>query len=242
MGDFQFIDIVLFAMLALFLILRLRSVLGKRTGNERRHPDPFTPPPTPLPGRPNAGRDAPVGELGPPARGDGDNVISMPDRLEPAPAAGSGSGEPAGGLARLKERDRRFDEQQFLSGARGAFEMIIGAFAASDRKALRPLLSDEVYDNFAREIARRERDGEVLDNTIMRLVSAEIIEARVEGGNGLVTVKFVSEQTNILRRSSGEPLPGQPTGPSEVIDVWTFARDLRSSDPNWLLVATGTTH
>ena len=247
-------------MLALFLILRLRSVLGKRTGNERPHVDPFQAPPS-LPGRPDmAHPDAPRPEAtrpdygpnhGPsPSSNQGkaeDNVISLPERGEPAGAAARDAAqgpadELAEGIARIRSLDRRFDAAQFLSGARAAFEMIIGAFAAGDRKALRALLSDDVYDNFAREIGRRERDGEVLDNKILHLVSADVIEARLEGRNGLLTVKFVSEQINILRHASGEPLPGQPTAPSEVIDVWTFARDLRSSDPNWQLVATGTAH
>jgi predicted lipid-binding transport protein (Tim44 family) len=221
--DFQFIDIVFFAMVALFLVLRLRSVLGKRTGNERRHPDPFTGP-QPVPGRK-----------------DGDNVITLPDRA--GEKAEAPPADPvAGGIAAIRAADRGFSEQQFLSGARGAFEMILGAFAAGDAAALRPLLNDEVYANFAQEIERRRKAGEKLENQIVRMRGVDIVEARMDGRNALVTVKFASEQVNVLRDEKGEALPGQSTQPAEVIDIWTFARDTRSRDPNWLLVATGTAH
>lgn len=221
--DFQFLDIVFFAMVALFLVLRLRAVLGKRTGNERRHADPFAGP-QPVPGRK-----------------DGDNVVSLPDRGAERAEAPAG-GPPAAGLAQIRAADRGFDDQQFLGGARAAFEMILGAFAAGDAPALRPLLNDEVYENFAREIERRRKAGETLENRIVRMRGAEIVEARMDGRNALVTVKFVTEQVNVLRDQKGEPLPGQSTEPAEVIDLWTFARDTRSRDPNWLLVATDTAH
>lgn len=222
MSDFAFIDIVFFAMVALFLILRLRAVLGKRTGTERPRGDPYSAPPAPK----AAGRGEP------------DNVIALPDRS----AADQAPGTPAAGIAQIRAADPRFNEQQFLSGARAAFEMIIGAFAAGDRQALRPLLSDEVFENFSREIDNREKAQERLDNTIVRMRSADVVEARMDGRDAMVTIKFVSEQINILRDDKGEPLPGQSTAPAEVIDVWTFQRNTRSGDPNWTLVATGTAH
>jgi predicted lipid-binding transport protein (Tim44 family) len=104
------------------------------------------------------------------------------------------------------------------------------------------LLNDEVYDNFAREIERRGKAGEKLENQIVRMRAADIVEARMDGRNALVTVKLVTDQTNVLRDQRGEPLADQSTAPAEVIDLWTFARDTRSRDPNWLLVATGTAH
>lgn len=228
--DFQFIDIVFFAMVALFLVLRLRAVLGKRTGTERRHPDPYTGP-QPLP------------------RKDGDNVIALPDRADGRPEARSdaraeapGADPVAEGIAEIRAADRGFDEQQFAAGARAAFEMILAAYGAGDTKALRPLLNDEVYGNFAREIERRRQAGEKLDNQIVRMRAADIVEARMDGRNALATVKFTTDQINVLRDQQGAPLEGQSTAPHEVIDLWTFARDTRSSDPNWLLVATGTAH
>jgi len=220
MAEFQFIDIVIFAMLAVFLVLRLRSVLGKRTGNERRRSDTYTSPPV-------AGRK------------DGDNVISLPER-------GDREREPSdpltAGLAAIRAADRRFDPTEFIGGARVAFEMILKAFAKGDTATLRNLLSDEVFDNFAREIERREKAGETLETDIVRMRTAEIVEAKMEGSSAMVTVKFATEQVNMLRDAENRPLPDQSTEPQDVIDLWTFARNTRSDDPTWLLIATGTAH
>lgn len=227
MGDFQFIDIVFFAMVALFLVLRLRSVLGKRTGNERpsnerRQSDPLSPPT--LPGRK-----------------DSDNVIAMPDRGGARDGAAAPAGSPLdAGLAEIRAADRNFNDRQFVGGARQAFEMILGAFAQGDVKTLRGLLSDEVYANFANEIERREKAGEKLESSIQRMRSVEIVDAKLQGSEAMVTVKFVTDQVNVLRDAKGDPLPEQSTAPYEVVDLWTFARDTRTNDPNWLLVATDT--
>ncbi len=224
MGEFQFIDIVFFAMVALFLVLRLRSVLGKRTGNERRPTDPLSPSPT-LPGRK-----------------DSDNVISLPGRDTGRDTTGAvPAGSPvAAGLAEIRAEDRSFNERDFLVGARAAFEMILGAFAQGDVKTLRGLLSDEVYANFANEIERREKAGEKLETTIERMRAADIVDAKMNGSAATITVKFVTDQINMLRDAEGNPLPDQSTDAHEVIDLWTFARDTRSNDPTWLLVATDT--
>lgn len=228
MGDFQFIDIVFFAMVALFLVLRLRSVLGKRTGNERpnnerRQSDPLSPTP-PLPGRK-----------------DSDNVIALPDRGSVRDGAAAPAGSPLeAGLAEIRAADRNFNDREFVGGARQAFEMILGAFAQGDVKTLRGLLSDEVYANFANEIERREKAGEKLESSIQRMRSVDIVDAKLQGSEAMVTVKFVTDQVNVLRDAQGEPLPEQSTAAYEVVDLWTFARDTRTNDPNWLLVATDT--
>jgi len=228
MGEFQFIDIVFFAMVALFLVLRLRSVLGKRTGNERtgnerRQPDPLSPTPAPT------------------GRKDSDNVIAMPDRSGARDTAPIPSGSPLeAGVAEIRAVDRSFNEREFIGGARQAFEMILGAFAQGDVKTLRGLLSDEVYANFANEIERREKAGEKLESTIQRMRSVDIVDAKLQGSEAMVTVKFVTDQVNVLRDAQGEPLPEQSTAAYEVVDLWTFARDTRTNDPNWLLVATDT--
>lgn len=227
MGEFQFIDIVFFAMVALFLVLRLRSVLGKRTGNERsgnerRQADPLSPSPT-LPGRK-----------------DSDNVIALPDRGGMRDSAAPAGSPLEAGLAEIRSADRGFNEREFVGGARQAFEMILGAFAQGDVKTLRGLLSDEVYANFANEIERREKAGEKLESSIQRMRSVDIADAKLQGSEAMVTVKFVTDQVNVLRDAKGEPLPEQSTAAHEVVDLWTFARDTRTNDPNWLLVATDT--
>lgn len=211
-------DIVLFAMVALFLVLRLRSVLGRRTGNEQRR-DPFVQ------------RTAAA-----------DKVVALPQRpavsiRPPAPAAGGD--DTAGGLARIRSADPNFDPDQFLQGARVAFEMIVAAFAEGDKNQLRPLLSDEVFGRFATAIDERGTAGESLETRILRLKTAEIVGAVLSGRIAQVTIELVSDQINVLRAHDGSIVDGHPENSTEKTDFWTFARDTRSPDPNWALVATG---
>jgi predicted lipid-binding transport protein (Tim44 family) len=116
--------------------------------------------------------------------------------------------------------------------------MIVAAFAAGDKAQLRPLLSDEVYTPFSTAIDEREASGETLETRIQQLKSIDIVEAGVAGRNARVTVKFVTDQTNILRAHDGSIVDGHPEDPAEKTDFWTFARDIRSGDPNWVLVTT----
>ena len=228
--DLQLIDIVLFAAIAIFLVLRLRSVLGRRTGAERRR-DLFSPP-------------AEMGKEGP---GQG-KVIPLPDRTalhEEAPdsdgpeleAAPSGNPVEAG-MARIGSADRGFSGEGFLAGARAAFEMIVGAYATGDTAALRPLLSDDVYERFVGAIRTREREGRKLETTLVGIKEATIIEAALQDRTATVTVKFVSDQINVTRDSDGNVVEGDPSMVTPVTDLWTFTRNVRSRDPNWALVAT----
>jgi len=212
-------DIVLFAMVALFLILRLRSVLGRRTGNEQRR-DPF------------AQRASTAA----------DKVVALPQR---PPASPSSPPQPAAadsvasGLARIRAADPGFDPEQFLQGARAAFEMIVAAFAAGDKGQLRPLLSDEVFGRFATAIDERDAAKETLETRILRLKTAEIVGAALAGRTAQVTLELASDQVNVLRAHDGSIVDGNPDNAVEKTDFWTFARDTRSADPNWVLVATG---
>lgn len=222
MGDgFVFVEILIFAMIAAFLVYRLRSVLGRRTGEERQRPNPFT-------ARPN---------------NQPDNVVAMPNRERPVPNAAPSPDEPvslATALEQIKAADPSFDEKYFLQGARGAFQMIVEAFAKGDTATLRPLLSDEVYDNFARAVRERQAAGETLETRIETITDADVVEARMDGRTALVTVKFVSEQMNVVRNSAGAVVDGDPNSVIEAVDVWTFARNTRAGDPNWALVETRT--
>ncbi|WP_316975976.1 Tim44/TimA family putative adaptor protein [Shumkonia mesophila] len=225
MGDgFQFIDIILFALIAAFLVLRLRGVLGRRDGFKGRPRDPFAPP---------AGGQA-----------DNENVVALPDRGNPDAVGDAAETEPTdpieAGLARLRRSDPGFDIEEFLVGARTAFEMIISAFAAGDTEALKPLLSRDVFANFAEEIAKREESGETLETVVTAIRISDIVEARVDGRTARLTVKFVSDQTNLTRDHEGRLIEGDPEATTEVSDFWTFERALKSRDPNWTLVATGT--
>ena len=217
MGEFQYFDIILFAMVAGFLVLRLRSVLGRRTGNERRR-DLFP------------RRAAPAS----------DNVATLvePDKR----LARSGDGSPADavaeGLSRIRRADSSFDPARFIEGARAAFEMIVAAFAKGDKAELRPLLSDEVFRRFAMAVDERVAAKETLETQIESLDSVDIVEAELVARTAQVTLKLVSHQINVTRAMDGSIVDGAPGQPVEKTDYWTFARDTRSTDPNWVLVAT----
>lgn len=233
-SDYQFIDIVLFALVAAFLIFRLRGVLGRRNGQRPPANDPF--------------------RRGKPPEAGSDKVIRLPERgehgAEPAGEAAEEvaeemPGEPAGpigveaGLTQIKLADPRFDENEFLSGARVAFEMILSAFADDDTETLKPYLSPEVFANFSRSIRDRRQARERLQIKLVGIRSADIVGAYMAGRTAHVTVKFVSEQITATYDENSELIEGDPNASIEVTDCWTFARDTRSSDPNWMLVATG---
>jgi predicted lipid-binding transport protein (Tim44 family) len=226
MGE-QFFDIILFAMVAGFLILRLRSVLGRRTGNERPpSPDPFA----------RRRIERPQTD---------DKVVQLPDpsarRAGEADAAATGDPLSAA-LTQIQIADPSFHAPDFIKGAGAAFEMIVAAYARGDAAALRPLLNDEVYANFASAIAERDKTGHKLESKLVRVVSADLVDARMDGRVAFVTVKFVTEQVNVTRDATGAVVDGNPDAATTVTDIWTFARNTRAKDPNWTLVETSTPH
>lgn len=214
-----FVDIIFFALVAGFIILRLRAVLGRRTGNERRR-DPFAKPQVPAENQ----RSGEVVAL--PRRDQGDDAVAAP------------VGPLGGALTQIKLADPSFEDATFVEGARSAFDYIVGAFAEGDRAKLKPLLSEEVYANFEQAITAREQAGHKAETTLVRIKSAEMVEARMEGQSAFLTVKYVSEQINVTRDAEGKVVEGNPDRITEATDLWTFARNTRSSDPNWTLVRT----
>lgn len=206
-------------MVAFFLVLRLRSVLGRRTGNEQR-------------------RDLFARRASAPA----EKIVTLPPRpaapQPPQPSAPASEGL-ASGLTRIQAADPAFEPEQFVEGARIAFEMIVTAFADGDKAHLRPLLSDEVFGRFAAAIDERDAAKERLETRVLRLKAAEIVGAELSGRTAQVTVELVSDQINVLRAHDASIVDGHPEQPIEKTDFWTFARDTRSGDPNWVLVATG---
>ena len=152
------------------------------------------------------------------------------------------SPDDSAGPARIKAVDRSFREREFVKGARGAFEMVVEAFANGDGKTLKTLLDGPVYENFASAIREREKAGQTLETTLVGIDEAEIIGAELQGRYAVVTVKFVTGQVNATRDASGEIVDGDPNNVVQVTDIWTFRRDARSSDPNWLLIATGSSN
>jgi predicted lipid-binding transport protein (Tim44 family) len=223
---------IIFLALAVFIFLRLRSVLGQRTGRERPPYDPYQ--------AREAARPAPS-----------DNVVALPRPAEPAPKPvvdvapadrWKGVAEPgsvaATGLDAIVTQDPSFDPKHFLTGARAAYEMIVTAYAQGDRRNLKTLLSREVYDGFESAIKERESRGETAETRFVSIDKADITGAEVKGKSAQVTVRFVSQLVSVTRDRAGNVIDGNPDKVTDVTDVWTFARDLSSRDPNWKLVAT----
>ncbi len=207
-GSFP-IDLILFGMVAAFLVLRLRSVLGKRQGYER--------PPEAAP------RPVPAATAQPAAR--------------PTPVSSQLPAAVAQTVSRMRGVDPSFDAGQFLNGAEGAFRMIVQAFAAGDRGTLRMLLADDVYGGFDGAITQRENAGESQRSEIRAMNDVAIDSAELRGTVADVTVRFVSDQVNITTGSKGEVVTGSDAI-TELTDLWTFQRDLGQQDPAWKLVAT----
>jgi predicted lipid-binding transport protein (Tim44 family) len=219
--DGQYLSIIIFAMVAVFLAFKLRSVLGRRPGPMR-------------PADRLAKFDAK------PDAGSADNIVTLPERARPEEGAAPPAA-PAGGLAQIRAADPQFDPDHFLAGSRAAFEMIVRAFAGGDAATLRPLLSDEVYERFADAIRQRVAAKETHETNLVAIKSATIDEAELNGRTAFVTVKFVSDQVNVTRAADGAIVDGDAELVVEKTDFWTFARNTRSQDPNWLLVATRST-
>lgn len=231
----QFFDIILLALIAIFVVLRLRSVLGSRDGHEGGYADRF---------KRERDEQAPRDAMGRPV-GD-DNVVELPGaRRDDEPAAPAvdetfGYEGPVGeGIKAIRITDPSFDPKEFLGGARMAFEMILNAYAAGDLKALKALLSPDVYGGFAQAIEERESRDHTLQETLVGISSAELMEAYMDGRDATLTIKFVSEQISALLDADGTVIEGDPTKVTSATDFWTFARSTKSRNPNWTLVGTG---
>ncbi len=228
MHNFQFFDVIVLALLTGFIAFRLYSVLGRRTGNERSHEDRLQ---LPDGARPNPNPNT----VAAPVK---DNVVSLPERTAQGSLASATTGPLSRGLLDIKLADRGFDADRFLSGAKAAYEMIVTAFAHGERDVLRPLLSDDVFETFDREIKARESKKERVDFTFLSLKSARITDAELKNQTAEVTVTFESEIMLAGYDESGALIEGDAKTPHQVSEVWTFARDTRASDPNWMLVGT----
>jgi len=210
------VEIVLLAMIALFVGLRLYAVLGQRTGHEQQ---PVT--------RPEAAK-------GPePAATSADTV---PERKE---ASGLVYEEgAAAGVRAIIASDPAFDVARFLEGAQAAYRMVLEAFWKGDREELRYLVAPDVYESFDESIREREAAGHRLDNRLIAIERAVIEDARLEGRTADIEVRFDADIAAVTRDSAGEMVAGTLTDAVETHDVWTFRRTLGSDDPNWLLVET----
>ena len=229
----EFFDLgtIIFLVAAVVIFIQLRNVLGRRTGSERPPFDPYT-----------AGRTKREAE--PAAQ---DNVVSLPRRkgsetaevsyasIDKAAAPGTDLNK---GMRAIKDVDQTFEPATFVDGAKMAYEMIVMAYADGDRKTLKNLLSREVYDGFVQAIAEREQRNAKIQSSLVGIDKAEIVCAEMKGSEAHVTLRIVSELISATRNNAGEVIDGDPETVAEVKDVWTFARDTKSRDPNWKLVAT----
>jgi predicted lipid-binding transport protein (Tim44 family) len=231
---------IIFLALAVFIFLRLRSVLGQRTGRERPPYDPYS------------ARE--------PVRPATEKVVALPRQAEPIaapkPAEPAQPSEPgvrwkgiaeagspvAAGLDAIAAVESGFDGQHFVAGARSAYEMIVSAFAEGDRRTLKNLLSRDVYDGFDGAIGEREKRGETVETRFVSLDAADIVAAELKAKTAQVTVRFHSKLITATRDGNGNIIDGSAERVTDITDVWTFARDLSSRDPNWKLVATEAEH
>lgn len=219
MGNGSLIEIILLAAVAGFLVLRLRSILGRRTGHQEPH-------------RP---RETNQDAHQPDMASDSDNVISLPGRRGDEPTTQQTIDA---ALLQIRRSDPGFNNRDFLNGAKAAFGMIVEGFAKGDTASIRPLLGDDLYDEFSNAIRDRIEEGDTLETEIEDIVDAQIVDAEMEGRKAIVTVRFTSKQRNATRNAEGDIVDGNSEVAETVTDLWTFARNTRSKDPTWALVRT----
>ena len=209
--------IVILALVALFIGLRLYSVLGERTGHEQPILKPADPDARVEP-RTATHAAAPI-------------TPSEPDELAYLPTAGPG-------VRALLAADPSFDVARFLEGSKSAYRMILEAFWKGDLDALKPFVDAHVFETFANAVEQRGKDGLVLDNRLVAIDQAAIAGAEVDRNIALLTVRFEADIAAVTRNSSGEVVAGSLSDAVQTRDRWTFRRDISSRDPNWLLVET----
>jgi predicted lipid-binding transport protein (Tim44 family) len=229
---------------AVIVILRLRSVLGRRTGDESARYERYK--------EQEAARETARASEAAAA----DKVVTLPRRDRPAAATATAVVEPdvnqeqrmtkfaggnpvvAKGLIDIVRADPSFDPDGFMKGGRAAYEMIVMAYAEGNRKVLKDLLSPEVYEGFDAAISERERRKETVEQTFVGISGAELVETDLRNGVAQVTVRFVSDLISATKNAAGEVINGDVRRIKEVVDVWTFSRSLTAPGPNWHLVAT----
>lgn len=234
---------IVFALLAAFVVWKLRSVLGTRSGTEKPPTNPFAP-------RAPGSMRTQLGD----SRGEAANrVIPLPGAAEPvrAPAVEAGerwkpyaeAGSPAwAGLDSIAAADPAFAIKPFIEGAKAAYEMIITAFAEDKREVLRNLLVPAVFESFAAALAEREKRGEKVTTTFVSIDKVAIEEASLAGKSAEIKAHFTSQMITATRDQAGKVVDGSLDKVVQIEDIWTFIRDTDSRDPNWKLAATESAH
>lgn len=207
-----FVDILIFAVIAVFLVLRLRNILGTRDGYEQK---------------PEEMNRSILQRAESPQDKEADNIVPL------RPEALSGSG-----IAAIKKADPSFDEGQFMQGAASAFGMVLTAYAEGDLSQLRRLLGYDLFNEFSEAIRARNAENESLSLTIDSIDDVQLLDGELVDGIASVTVRFVSQQSRHIYDSQGDEIIDDAADKESVIDVWTFERDTQITDPNWKLVET----
>ena len=210
--------LLIFVALAAFVIFRLISVLGTRTGHEQR-PD--------------------IEGVQRPQRPQSVELSDDADQSDDIPVVKKSAISDAGKVIQTADPD--FDELQFLQGARSAYEMIVEAFANGDLKGVRRFLADPVYEAFKGAVTAREAEGQKFDLKFVGIDEASVVDSVVDDKTIRATAAFSSNQVRATFDADGNVVDGDPNRIDLVKDRWTFSRDLKSRDPNWILVATGGT-
>ena len=224
--NFPDLGTLFFFIAAAVIFYQLRNVLGKRTGRERPPFDPYS------------RREE--------SEPQNDNVVALPGRKKETPDAAyaviNDVAKPGTKLNKelraIRDNDPSFDPKQFVDGAKLAYEMIVMAFDDGDKKTLKNLLSPEVYEGFVAAIDERQSRQEKVQSSFVGVEKADIVDAELRGSEAHLTVRLVSSMISATLDAKGEVVDGDPETVAEVKDVWTFARDTKSRDPNWKLVAT----
>lgn len=235
MDEFLDLPTLIAIVVAVFVVFRLRSVLGTRTGNERPPVDRSRSTPV----EKNAANDETVVPLRPaPAQPDLDDERRARKLEAEIEQVSAGNAQLAAGLKDVAEADPTFTPKTFLEGAKQAYEMIVTAFAEGDRQTLKNLLEKDVFEGFQRAISDREAAGQKVDFTFVGLPKVAIVDADYDKKNINVTVDFHAEVVSATRDKDGNLVEGNADSVQIIADEWTFARNPKSRDPNWKVVST----
>jgi predicted lipid-binding transport protein (Tim44 family) len=214
---FAFFDIIIFAILAGYLVFQLRRVLGRKTGTEKQQENKV--------------------DRNPGSPPDNDNIVSL---LPDAGIDNSDKMDPLSGMTMLRQMDPSFNEQEFITGSKSAFSWIVSAFASGNGDDLKPLLSASLFNSFNDAIEKRSNAGEKLETNIVSIKSSQIDNVTLDGNNVSIAVEFISDQIKVLRGSDETIIDGDPDIIESLTDLWTFNRNIKSSNPNWILIKTET--
>ena len=222
-GSLQFLDIILYAMIAAFIFLRLRNVLGRRTGHQGSGPSAHD-------ARSKQHRAGALADDQSRADEDAERAELALQRNLPAAVKKE--------LANIARAEPSFRLDEFLQGAKRAYKMVLEAFWAGRKEDIREFLSDQVYNQFSGAIDERENEGLKVENRLLDTDEISVDGAQLAGRTAEITIKFISDIIAVTRNREGSLVEGDLSDSIQVTDVWTFSRELGSRDPNWLLVAT----